>query len=185
MALIEKTTHVVEAQDNLISQFADKTNLDGMIDAYVEQVQIVERVLFDLLEDRGLASAVGEQLDVLGRLIKQPREGRNDANYRAALSARVGLNLGSGTMENVISMLKSVAGPIQINMTEFFPASFEAELGVPIDPLSLDMPRIATLMSDARGAGIKGILRFFQVNPFQFDTGLGYDQGHYGDALEG
>jgi hypothetical protein len=105
MALIEKLNHVSEALDNLVQQFKGSGTLQLFITSWVNEVQELEGVWFDLLNDRWIVTAVGEQLDGLGSIVGESRQGRSDEVYRVAIQARIAINKGSGTPEEIIDYM--------------------------------------------------------------------------------
>ena len=60
--------------ERLIDFWSDKPVAVGLLTSYLENIQVVEDMLFQLLEERSIDTAIGVQLDNLGVLIGQPRE---------------------------------------------------------------------------------------------------------------
>ena len=106
MALTKKTDHVTEALGNYIQRFKNKPRLMALTTAYLEQIQDLEDALFQLITDRTIETAVGPQLDGIGSIVGEDREGRDDDDYRLAIRVRILLNLTDGTIEQVIEILK-------------------------------------------------------------------------------
>ena len=101
-------THADDAAARLASQYADAEKLQGLVSLWGERVQGIEDAAWSLLTDRWLDVAEGQQLDELGDLVGEPRLGRTDETYRAAIQIRIGLNRGSGEPESVISVMNSL-----------------------------------------------------------------------------
>jgi hypothetical protein len=121
------TTHVAEALDNLVELFKEKPKLASTITAFVGQVQDIEDALQQLLTDRGIDAALGAQLDGLGSIVGAARQGRTDDEiYRQAIKARIGINTSIATGESILEVLFLFDGD-QYELTEYFPAYFEAE----------------------------------------------------------
>lgn len=184
MSYSKKTTHVDEAVDNLISQFKKKPKIIALTSVYAQQLQDLEDAASDLLTETNLNNATGIHLDNIGQIVGEPRLGRNDDQYRIAISAKILLNKSSGTIEDVIGVALAVTDiPLTIEITEHFPASFTAKILETIDPL-VDTDAIAAIIASGRPAGVGGHLEFFQgTEPqFQFDgpSGSGFDGGQYG-----
>jgi hypothetical protein len=133
MTLTEKTTHVDEALDRLITQYRNSDKLKSIISIYSEQVQEIEAMLFDLLTERWLSTAVGEQLDGLGAIVGEDRQGRSDADYRIAIQARILINKSEGTPEQLIEIASLLASGSSITLREYFPASFTIEIDDVLD----------------------------------------------------
>ncbi len=186
MAYTKKTTHLVEALANLISQFQDKPNIAKLVTSYIRQIQDLEDMFSDILTETTLANAKDQQLDDIGALVGEPRAGRDDTQYRTAIRARISLNNSGGTIEDIINLAQGVIGsPISVKLTEVYPAGFILNLDDPVDPSDVDILRLASFIANGRGGGIRGILTFFVPDAFQYDGAgaVGYDQGPYGGAF--
>jgi len=132
--LVEKSTHLEEALAQLAEQFKRKPNVEALLAAFVAQVQELEGVLFDLMEDRAIDTAAGIQLDGLGIIVNEERQGRDDSAYRQAIRARVVLNTSSGTPEDIIEIARAVLGDLEIEIQESYPAHFDAIVNDPVTP---------------------------------------------------
>ena len=132
MALPILKNHVTEGEDLLMSQWENSPNIQGLLKSYVENLQLVEVALFQLLNERGLYTAIGEQLDVLGRILGESRKSRGDISYRVALVGRATANNSDGSTEDVMGTLRAVTGANNITFFEHYPASvhYYADSGV-------------------------------------------------------
>ena len=63
-----------EARDRITEQFKAKDLIDRYLQLLINQQQELEQVFKDLIQLRGIDTAFGEQLDVIGRIVGQPRE---------------------------------------------------------------------------------------------------------------
>ncbi|KKM13409.1 hypothetical protein LCGC14_1716540 [marine sediment metagenome] len=180
MAIVEKTTHTRDAQGNLISQFKGKTDLDFYIASFTDSLAELEGVLFDIFENTLTISATtGANLDVLGELVGVEREGRTDSLYAMRIAAQILLNIGSGTIEDIIAIIDSMTGGSNvIEVTEpLFPAFFEVEtLNILTAGLGAE---VGALVASAKPAAVGGQFSFFEsAPPFTFDTAsFGFDDG--------
>lgn len=182
MAIEEKTEHIAEAQANLLEQFKDKTNFDATLKAFVQQIQETEEAGFQLLNDRYLGTAVGEQLDGIGQIVGEERKGRSDADYEIGIRARIQLNVSEGTIEDIIGLVIALAGDaITVRIIEDFPAAFEVITNDPIDAATAIL--IAQFIDEGRGAAIKKIFTYGTTGAFTFDSGPGFDIGKLGNSL--
>lgn len=178
MALTKKTDHVTEAQGNFIEQFKGKTNLDALMAAWVQQVQDLEDALFEIRDETNIDNAVGVQLDVLGRIVGVDREGRTDADFRVAINARIGLNIGSGTIEEILEQIVAL-GATNIEFLDVYPAAFDIEINDAVTNGS----EIANVVNDAKPAAVRASVTWHEsTNPFLFGvSGQGFDQGELGE----
>lgn len=112
-----------EAEDLLLWQWRDSPNVKGLLKSFIENIQTVEVALFQSLDERGIAVAVGEQLDVLGRLIGETRKGKEDLAYRIALISRVTANNSDGSTESILNTLAAITKADKVTFFEHYPAS--------------------------------------------------------------
>jgi hypothetical protein len=187
MALTEKLNHVAEALDNLVQQFKGSGNLALFITSWVNEVQEqeLEGMWFDLLENRWIATAIGAQLDGLGSIVGEDRQGRPDAEYRVAIIARVGINVGSGTPEQIITYVTTVTDGANVVLAEYFPAALTVRA---ITTLTVEEATIiGNLLKEIKAAGVK-IDFIYGVSPEselkKFDiVGQGFDQGKFAGVI--
>jgi hypothetical protein len=152
MSLVEKTTHEAEAVATFLQQFKGKAKLAALLASYVDQVQQLEAVLFDVLASRAIDAAEGDQLDLLGDLVGQDREGRSDSDYRIWIKARIRVNLSSGTGNDIIATVGAILGTAgRVTITELPPAAMRVDVSNALGGTPAD---VAELISQARGAGI-------------------------------
>lgn len=113
---------------------AATTNFEKLIADYIQQVQDLEQVFFQLITLRTLDDSVGEQLDGIGSIVGEDRFGRNDDDYRLAVRGRIRLNLSEGTTEDIIAVVRSQIGDKQVVVTEdSYPAHFDASIPETLD----------------------------------------------------
>jgi len=128
MTLTFKDDHVGEGLDLLLGQFKEKANIEATLTAFLDQVQDLEDLNSSLVTDRLIENAVGEQLNILGRIVGQPREGREDDVYRLWIIARIAINKSSGTAEEIYTILKLLTGEMEsgsFQIIDAYMAGFE------------------------------------------------------------
>jgi hypothetical protein len=158
MALTRTTTHVADGQAQLISQFVRKPNFRALLGTYLQQVQELEDVFFQLL---GIPTAIeaqeGAQLDLIGKIVGQERDGRSDTVYRRGILARLAINRASGLYDEFLTVLALVAPGEISEIEEFYPAGLVIRL---LDAFSGDGPYSALLLGQVRVAGVHGTLEY-------------------------
>jgi len=177
-----KQTHISEALGNLIEEYKNAKNLKVIVTSYVTQIQILEDVFQDITIARSVNDAENAQLDGLGTIVGEPRQGRNDLDYRQAVRVRIDLNLSSGTIEQMISVIQSTLNVSEVIITEYFPAAFLANVIDPIDPNNVSDYALE-LIKSGKAAGVGFDIIVSPQDPFQYDIGLGYDVGHYATVV--
>ena len=116
------TDHSDKAIARLAQQFKEDGNLEDLIRGLVDEVQELEGVFIDIRDDRWLHNATGEQLDLLGDVVGETRQARDDDDYRTAIYLRIAINISEGTPEQLISILTALAGAIRVDLAEYYPA---------------------------------------------------------------
>jgi hypothetical protein len=130
MALEHIPDHQARAVARLVEHFRSGATMPKLVRAMTAENQVIEDVLRDLILKRRLDTAIGAQLDVIGRIVGQPREGRSDDVYRIWISARIRLNKTSGTGEDILAIFSAVTqGSTALVLEEQFPAAFVLRIG--------------------------------------------------------
>lgn len=112
----------VEGMSQLLWQWRDSPNLKAFLGSLLLQLEKLQDTFYQLLNERGIYTAIGDQLDTLGRLVGELREGRGDDLYREAILARISVNAASGTAEDVKQTAKVLSGVNYVYIYEHFPA---------------------------------------------------------------
>lgn len=187
--------HVERGIDLLITQFRKKrpensdpnpNNLIELLTGFLNQVQQVEYVESDLLTLRFLDYSVGIQLDGIGEIVGELRNGRNDTDYRIAIKFRIYINRSSGEAEVLIAFVKDFTNATVVRLQEVFPAGIYIFTNGTNVIQNFDLKAaIEQLM--AAGVKLRGL---FYLDPdstyFTFDwDGLPIDPGYKGfDELD-
>lgn len=166
------TTHIDDALSRLLNQYKNKINFSNLISSLVGSIQTLEDVYFDLIEKRSIDIAVGIQLDRLGTIVGQEREGRTDEEYRQRIKARILQNVSQGEPEKLIDLVTLLLNPNLIHI-------HDAGLGGVLVGFDVSVPsnQLVELLSNLQlvvGAGIRVdyIIEFDSVEPFAFDGDL-------------
>lgn len=167
MTLTKKTTHVAEAPVLFVAQFKDAANMKAFIEIMADQIQDLEDAQFEVLtEVSDLTVAVGEQLDNLGRIVNEPRNGKTDTDYRIAIAGRINLNLSEGTGEDLIALVLGIVTPNTIEIADSGIAHFDLTIQ---DPITLEEGILSNIfVQSGKAAGVRGITHW------QIDTGVEY-----------
>lgn len=199
MSLSHTTDHEAEGIALLISQFRDKAKLEILLRAWLEQVQALEDAFWDLYVKRSIDAGEGVMLDVIGRIVGQPR-GANaaDAAYRPWLRARVLVNKSKGKPEQLIQIVRVVVdedplvfGGVPIRAEELYPASFVLYADAPIRPD--DGAGLGQLIGEAKALGVNASFHFHRIGVFRYsadgvpvdDDPAGFDRGEYAAVSDG
>lgn len=117
--MIEKITNYADiAIDRLIHQYKNKPKLEAILKAFASEIQELENTYFDLLEKRSFDTAIGYQLDRIGVILGETRQGLNDDEYRIRLKAKVFKNTSFGEPERIITLFKLLVNPNIIHISD-------------------------------------------------------------------
>ena len=157
MSLTKNDSHVSEALFQLMEQFKGQPDLAALLTSYITQIQDIEGVLFELIDERLLASAVGEQLDIIGRIVGEDRNGNTDDDYRILITARILINRSNGRIpeiNDVLGLMASVVDPaISWSLEERPPACFYVEETTPGGGL-FDPALTLAVLKSMKAAGV-------------------------------
>lgn len=194
------TKHVSQGLGRLLAQFQGQPNFAGVLSSLLTQVQEIEVMFIALINERYLSTAVGAQLDGIGRVVGELRLGRSDTDYRAVLSGRIRANRANGRVEDIHALFTILLPGFSFTWTQSAgPAAFSYEID---QALTASDPSAAVLdaqLQVAKGAGIGASLVYGEqplANSFTFadgdtlqaDTLLGYSNdagtsgGYYRDV---
>jgi hypothetical protein len=152
--------HVAGALSRLLEQFKNKPNVVALVSALVGVMQPLEAALWALYTQRQLATAFGAQLDVLGSIVGQPRNGLSDSDYARYLNARIATNVSDGRVEDLITVTRSVLNDALVTITISRPGAAAVEVIVTGDIVADALAAIViSFLRDARAAGIALVLR--------------------------
>jgi len=170
----------------LIEQYKNKPNLTAMIKAYITtQFQDLETKGCALYDRLNIDLMEGTQLDNIGTIVGQDRDGQDDPTYRIFIKTKIGANNSQSSVEDIISIWQILTGSDSVKVDELFPATLQISSGfslaAPYDLL------ILSLIEDVIAAGVRleGILVYDPDNAFAFDTSPNNpNTGGFGDLLD-
>lgn len=107
----------------LTNQFQDSPKLKALVAGILSGFTRIENTLDQLKTERWIETAVGAQLDGVGYIVGEPRQGRNDDDYRLAIRFRVFINVSKGTPPDMIYGLRYITQADSIQYQETYPAT--------------------------------------------------------------
>jgi hypothetical protein len=130
--LAEFTSHCESALALLIAEYQDSPLLQALICGYLDQIQAAERGLISIYERAlSIADAEGEQLDLIGRIVREARDARSDDDYRRALRVRILVNRSQGRHEELIGIASLFEDGAQVLLQDVQPARIEVRINAP------------------------------------------------------
>lgn len=184
--MIEKiTTHEADAIDRLIEQYRGKVRFEGLVNSFVEQIQDIEDAAFAIPEETTIETASGEQLDLIGTIVVQPRLGFSDEVYRRLLRAKIGENTSKATPEDVITVTRLLTGATQAYYQELYPAGFSIAVNTEIasDLVNFFYSRIDRV--DPAAVRFEALIEYDADAPFAFEGVPGPSLGFSSTASPG
>lgn len=199
--LIESVNHLRQTIQRLLFQFqgTNQPTIQRIVRSYACQAQQLEQVFLDLCVERALDDAEGAQLDGLGDIVGEPRRGRDDTDYRAAIRARIRINKGIANIEDILLVFTQALATSGFILTEPVPAHVTLEVVQALGPTTPSAQLLVELLDDTVGGGISHTLiyglspiterfTFASADVPEVDSALGFSDdsqtsgGHYADA---
>lgn len=144
--------HAQQAVDHLIQWFRRPRNSE-YLRVVCGQGQAIEDVLWQLNTAFDVDNALGDQLNLLGKIVGELRGGRDDEDFRAAVRTRILVNSSNGRIEDLIAIILSLTpDATSIRITELWPAKLRIE--VYDDFAGASPPTVARLLRQAKPAGV-------------------------------
>lgn len=156
--LSQNTEHILQARARLIAQYVGKPRIDEILCIYVDQIQLLENALWQLATLRTIDTGEGIQLDGIGDIVGQERQGLSDADYKPLLRARIKANNSEGTGPDILAVADAALnepGPGSIRFDPKPPASYELTFTEPI-PFADEI--MTGLIFEATAAGVRAIV---------------------------
>ena len=97
---------VKDGKSILITQYEDSINLNNLLQVFLEEIQKFEIIVHTLYLNRTLNLSIGVQLDYVGGIVGQLRNGISDELYRVRIKAKIAENNSEGTRAEILSMAK-------------------------------------------------------------------------------
>lgn len=110
--------HKEQATNRILYQFIEKPNLLSLLSGWMKGVQTTEESLFDLLNERSIDTAIGTQLDNVGKIVGAIRGGRSDSSFREFIKLKILINTSEGTPNDLLEILSLITGG---SIVKYFP----------------------------------------------------------------
>jgi len=101
----------------------DPTLFSKLIQSLAAQIQNLENATWDTGTLRRLDVATVAQLDSIGEIVGETRQGKSDPEYKTAIIAKIHMNASCGEPERLIAAIKTLTGATIVVYREMFPAS--------------------------------------------------------------
>jgi hypothetical protein len=188
--------HQIRGVARMIERYR-RPRTSALLASWLGEVQSVEDALWQLLIERSLATAEGAQLDVLGAIVGEPRQGRDDETYRLWISARTMVSRSSGTTTEILAIArKLIPADRGIRLEEYYPAAMLVRVVGGVLTID-DGYQIARMLHLAKAAGVLFGMTWSVVDDagtFAFapvvdvpvlDSPIGFDAGVWAVVADG
>lgn len=138
--------------DLLIQAYQDRPKFVQVLQTLTKQCEDIELAIYEFFTEFSINTAVGNQLDLIGRIVGLDRDGRDDDSYRTLLKIKIEINFSAGTPESLIKTAVSLYSAANVQYVPIYPAKvqlwtdgtiglyqeYDLELDVPGDLMELD-----------------------------------------------
>ena len=133
----------------LLWQYRGRPRMEGMLASFLADVQSLEDVSLETWAGVWPLTAVGVQLDVLGRLVGQARGQMVDAEYRLFILGRILANRSNGTWPDLFELLAVLGVDSDVFAVENWPC----EITISVVGTTYG-ESIGRLVADAKSGGV-------------------------------
>lgn len=151
--------HYEQAINELIELFKHGPRNQAITLTVMEQVQELEDAMWAMYEGFLLDNAVDDQLDILGAIVGERRQGRTNDDYRAAVRVRILVNRSDGHLEQLLAICRGLVPSATIYTQEQFPA------GIRIKFSTMGTTTLRTALQMLRQAKAGGVRLFLSYGP--------------------
>lgn len=135
---------VQDGLDKLLYQFKDSGNYNNLVETYLSLHEQVEAICFEVLAHKDINQATGLSLDLIGKIVQQPRNNLSDDLYRQRIIIKIAINNSKGTIGDIQSIVKLLTNSEQVRVFESFPASIN--LYISGQPLTEEQRQIVQII---------------------------------------
>lgn len=143
--------HVEQGLDRLLERFKGRPKIEALLRIFLERVQHIDDVIYDLYTGMWLDNAVGEQLDSLGWIVGESRASRSDYIYRLWIRARIKINRANGKVSDTLEVLRLLVEPTAL--VEYLP-EYPAAYRVRVTGTTADASTVSAIIQQVKPAGV-------------------------------
>jgi hypothetical protein len=189
-----KIDHRAAAVKRLPKQWRDSPVINSLLEILVAPAQDLEDTLWTLAYERTLEKAVelalDDVIDLIGKLVGEPRDGKTNADYARFINARIAARRSHGLIKDVIKVARLVlddAGAY-VQIANAPPACVVVRI---LETSTTD--EVAAILIEflkvTVSAGVRVFLEWSEEPTedwFTWDTeGMGFDDASFVDATDG
>jgi len=161
--------HEERALADLKSNKRHKPNFGAFTRAFGKGTQFLEDTIADLVSSWDIETALGKNLDLLGALVGERREGLEDEAFRRFIKARILANRSQSNADAFVGVLQLLAAPTSIRWQPLYPRGFQIFFTVST-PLEVKVRRkIQRVIASMRPTGRTMIIGYAVGDFFQYE----------------
>lgn len=171
-------THVAEAVKLPTSMFRERRVIKMLIAVAVKQLQLLENETWKVIEGRTLDGSVGVQLDMLGALVGEKRDGRSDVDYVEAIKLRILINRSTGKVHELIKIMTVAADGNECKYFDWPAANY----GIIFAGTFAAVKALVRAVSEADPQGVSGCV-FYSEASLDLCFTFGHSDGSLGSEI--
>lgn len=90
-------SHVANGLDRRLEQYRNDPGMQQILTSLLQRAQDAENCVWEIINNRDVDSAIGVQLDILGKIVGRGRGNLTDDDYRTIIKCQILINRSSGT----------------------------------------------------------------------------------------
>lgn len=183
---------ITDHEDRAVARLAQQyrlPKLEAFLRALIGPMHDIELCAWQLYTERFVDTAIGAQLDLIGKVVGQPRLGYVDDEYRRLIRARITANRSDGVTEDLITVTVLVIDDdlADITIEPQYPGAVVVRVsGVPVTDETADI--LITLLQRTVSGGVRVLFEYStspEAETFAFDGGTGLGFGDSTNPLTG
>lgn len=151
VGFVHKLDYVREGLGRFLEQYKGKPRINALAQVYLEEIQELEDAIWSVFVGRWLANAEGVQLDTLGKIVGQLRNGQSDAVYKIYIGVKIKVNRSNGTAPNLLEIAHLILDPLRFAYTEEANATTVFKVSDPLPDRSV----LLDLLTKAKAGGVR------------------------------
>lgn len=144
--------HALQAINHLIEAFRFGPRNQGILAGIGAQLQEIEQAYWDLYNAFDGDTATGDQLDLLGKLVGELRQGRTDDDYRAAVKVRIMVNVSDGSLPTLLRISLAMVPGATVIMSESAPMTITIDFSTEGDTT---IRTLKQMLQKAKAGGVR------------------------------
>jgi hypothetical protein len=118
-----------EGLGRLLIEYQHSPRFKAFLQAVLEEVASIDRVTLQYLAGIWPATAIGVQLDLVGKIVGQERGEFEDEKYRILILGRIFVNRANGKLPAFLELLVDILGLVEpVVMREYYPAALRISI---------------------------------------------------------